>query len=126
MKNENLKKLNELIKMAKRNANNPKRPKYSPEIRNSIIELTNRMSNIQITRELGVSGSFIARLKKRSKNLSINKKSEPSSKFQFLQVDDQFNNFMKDDHFDNFIKNDKAIPTIKLTTNGGVTIEIFS
>ncbi len=117
MKSVNLKKLNELIKKAKLNAKNPKRPSYSLEIKNSIIELTSKMSNVQIKKEFGLSESFITRLKRQSKDLSINKKPIASSEFQFLQVDDQFNNFMKDD---------KAIPVIKLTTNAGITIEIFS
>lgn len=118
MKNMNLKKLTELIKKAKLNATNPKRPRYSLEIKNSIIELSNEMSTVQIKKEFDISESFITRLKKQSKNLSVDKKSESSAEFQFLQVDDQFNKFMKDDK--------KAIPAMKLTTNGGIIIEIFS
>ncbi len=117
MKKMSMKKLNELIKKTKRSAKNPQRPSYSQEIKNNVIKLTDNMSNIQIKKELGISESFIARLRKQANDLSTNKKPKTSSEFNFLQVDDKFNDLMKDD---------KITPVIKLTTNGGVTIEIFS
>jgi len=115
-----VKQLRDLIKKEKMSSSNPRMPRYSTTVKDGIVELAKQIPAKQIVKELGISRSFIGQLKKRTnKKTSISNARQTPSTFQFLQMNDQFNSFVKDESAN-------ATPTIRLKTESGVTIEIFS
>ena len=117
MKSE-IEKLKELIERDKKASVNKKTPRYSLNTKREIVKLAKTMSPRLIVTELGVSKSFVSNLIRKAKKNSLPEKQNPSP-IQFLQLNDQINNFVKEDA-------PKRVPTIRLNTEIGVTIEIFS
>ncbi len=113
-----IEKLKELIEREKKASSNKNTPRYSLNTKRGIVKLAKTMSPGLIVTELGISRSFIGDLVRKAGPKSLSTKEQASSPVQFLQLNDQINNFMKEDA--------PKTPTIRLSTESGVTIEIFS
>ena len=111
--------LRESIARDKKASVNKKKPRYSQNTKKEVVKLAKTMSARQIATELGVSKSFIAKLVRNDKQNSVPTEEKNSSPIQFLQLNDQINNFVKENA-------PKRVPIIRLNTESGVTIEVFS
>lgn len=107
----NLEKLKKLVAEGK--AKRPQKPIYSSAIKDGISDLTNTMSSKKISNELGVSLSFVERVRKSSSKKS--KQSQNTSDFHFLQLP---NEAKKE-------KNDDRKCFMKVTTKSGISIELW-
>ena len=101
-----------LVKKDKLNAGNSKRVLYSVETKKKILSLTKTLSNKTIVEELGVSHSFIEKLKR---NFVADKTEEDHTPVQLFELP---NSFMKEQMSD-------SAPIMRLTTSKGLSIEIF-
>ena len=108
-----LKKAKRLIEKDRINAGKSKSVRYSAPTKESILSLTKTISNRSLCQELGVSLSFIEKLKRNSLSSSTSKESDTP-----LQLFDVTNSFMQEAPA-------KVLPIMKFTTARGLTIEIF-
>ncbi len=113
-----IEKLKELIEREKKASINKKTPCYSLNTKREIVKLAKTMSPGLIVTELGISRSFVGDLVRKDKQKGLSTKKQDPSPIQFLQLNDQINRFVKEDA--------PKPPTVRLSTESGITIEIFS
>lgn len=117
----NLEKLKRLVAEGK--AQRPQKPIYSNAIKDGILSLTKTMPSTKISNELGVSLSFVEKIRKSSvRSQTLCKSSSEklkigrnSSDFHFLQIQ----NSAKEE------KNDDRKCFMKVTTKFGISIELW-
>lgn len=138
-----------LLKTKKQMRGLNKRGKKSPypqSIKDAVIELSKHMSASAIARSLGVSKTFacktvrLAKINnndlslKRDKQIKYKKndyanKSKADQNLQFVEITDQLKSVVKGNSNKSFISldnsNKELMPTMRFTTNNGITIELF-
>jgi hypothetical protein len=113
MATDKLQETKKLIKKDRLKAKNPKKVKYSKVAKEKISDLIKIIPIKKLSVELGVSKSFLVKLKKSTRTLVKNEKL--SSPLQFVEIP---NSLMKCD-------SQKILPIMRFSTAKGLTIEIF-
>lgn len=97
----------------------PKRPVYSSKVHKMVGELTKYLTIKQISKDLGLSESFIRKIKKRD-NVDINSKNKVKNEKEVFTLEDPPLQFIE-------LPKAKSVsqPFVKLISPKGVIIEVW-